>query len=95
MRKELNKAQAIKELEFLMEGYRQLMDCKEPNPRYEDLYDACKMGRDALLSDDDLNDRDCINCDHYKDYKCGDNNIVKCCDCQKCQFAAKGGTHGK
>lgn len=40
-----------------------------------------------LLDDDDLNDRDCINCDHYKDYKCGDNNTVKCCECWKCQFA--------
>lgn len=48
MRQDLTDQQAIKWLEFLMEGYRQLLDCKEPNPKYEDIYDACRMGRDAI-----------------------------------------------
>ena len=51
MRQDLTKEQAIKELEFLMEGYRQLLSCERPEARYEDLYDACRMGRDALKAE--------------------------------------------
>lgn len=36
--------------------------------------------------DDEEDNPNCIDCEHFKDYKCGDQNTIKCCECPYCIF---------
>ena len=38
---------------------------------------------------EDYQETNCIECEHFKDYKCGDNNTVKICECPFCLYESE------
>lgn len=59
-----------------------------PEPSEEEIAEWEQQQEDDDDTTDD-NETDCSSCVHYKDYKCGNENVIKCCECPKCLFQSK------
>lgn len=56
------------------------------DPPEDDEFDEDEEGEE---DDEEGEEVSCGSCVHYKDYKCGDENTIKMCECPHCLYQSK------